>query len=75
MSEQNGSKVNRLLRELGDADLASARWLRAQGYSSSLLARYVRSAGWSRLRAGSTRIPGPAFAGLALCNRCNIAKV
>lgn len=45
MSEQNGSKLNRLLRELGDADLASARWLRAQGYSSSLLARYVRS-GW-----------------------------
>ena len=45
MSEQKGSKLNHLLRELGDTDLASARWLRAQGYSSSLLARYVRS-GW-----------------------------
>lgn len=45
MSEQNASKLNRLLQELGDSDLASARWLRAQGYSSSLLARYVRS-GW-----------------------------
>lgn len=45
MSEQKSSKLNRLLRELGDADLASARWLREHGYSSSLLARYVRS-GW-----------------------------
>ncbi len=45
MSEQKSSKLNQLLRELGDTDLASARWLRAQGYSSSLLARYVRS-GW-----------------------------
>lgn len=45
MSEQKGSKLNHLLRELGDSDVASARWLRAQGYSSSLLARYVRS-GW-----------------------------
>lgn len=45
MSEQNGSKLNHLLRELGDTDLVSARWLRAHGYSSSLLARYV-SSGW-----------------------------
>lgn len=45
MSEQKGSKLNQLLRGLGDADLASARWLSAHGYSSSLLARYLRS-GW-----------------------------
>lgn len=45
MSEQKSSKLNQLLRQLGDADLASARWLSAHGYSSSLLARYVRS-GW-----------------------------
>jgi hypothetical protein len=45
MSEQTSSKINRLLRELGDTDIVSARWLRAQGYSTSLVARYVRS-GW-----------------------------
>ena len=45
MSERKGSKLNYLLRALGDTDLASARWLRAQGYSSSLLVRYLRS-GW-----------------------------
>ncbi|MBL8298251.1 MAG: type IV toxin-antitoxin system AbiEi family antitoxin domain-containing protein [Rhodanobacteraceae bacterium] len=45
VSAQKGTKLNQLMRELGDTDLASARWLRAQGYSSSLLARYVRS-GW-----------------------------
>ncbi|MCB1640157.1 MAG: type IV toxin-antitoxin system AbiEi family antitoxin domain-containing protein [Xanthomonadales bacterium] len=45
MSEQKTPKLNRVLQELGDSDLASAHWLRAQGYSSSLLVRYVRS-GW-----------------------------
>lgn len=45
MSVDNGSKINHLLRELGDTDVASAAWLRQRGYSSSLLARYVRS-GW-----------------------------
>lgn len=45
MGEQNSSKLNRLLQVLGDADLVSARWLRAHGYSTSLVARYV-SSGW-----------------------------
>jgi hypothetical protein len=45
MDEQRGQRLNHLLRQLGDTDLASARWLRANGYSGSLLARYVRS-GW-----------------------------
>lgn len=45
MSEQNSRKINQLLETLGDTDLVSARWLRAHGYSSSLVARYVAS-GW-----------------------------
>lgn len=45
MSKQNASKLNRLLHDLGDDELVSARWLRANGYSTSLVARYVRS-GW-----------------------------
>ena len=45
MSEQKSSKLNRLLQVLSDAALVSARWLRAEGYSTSLVARYVRS-GW-----------------------------
>lgn len=45
MSEQVGSKLNHLLQELAEATLVSARWLRANGYSTSLVARYVRS-GW-----------------------------
>lgn len=45
MGEQKKSKLNLLLRELGDGELVSARWLRAHGYSTSLVARYVRS-GW-----------------------------
>lgn len=45
MSEQNKRKINQLLAGLGDTGLASSRWLRAHGYSSSLVARYVAS-GW-----------------------------
>lgn len=45
MSEQSGSKVNQLLQVIGEVGLVSARWLRANGYSTSLVARYVRS-GW-----------------------------
>lgn len=45
MSEQNAGKLNRLLAELGDTRLVSSRWLRAHGYSNSLVARYVGS-GW-----------------------------
>ena len=45
MGEQNRSKLNRLLQLVDEAGLVSARWLRAKGYSTSLVARYVRS-GW-----------------------------
>jgi hypothetical protein len=45
MSDQNAGKLNRLLAELGDTRLVSSRWLRARGYSNSLVARYV-SSGW-----------------------------
>ncbi len=45
MSAQNSGKLNRLLAELGDTRLVSSRWLRAHGYSNSLVARYVGS-GW-----------------------------
>ena len=37
MSEQNAGKLNRLLAELGDTRLVSSRWLRAHGYSNSLV--------------------------------------
>ena len=45
MDAQNSGKLNRLLAELGDTRLVSSRWLRAHGYSNSLVARYVGS-GW-----------------------------
>ncbi|WP_176041592.1 type IV toxin-antitoxin system AbiEi family antitoxin domain-containing protein [Burkholderia stabilis] len=45
MGDQNTGKLNRLLAELGDTRLVSSRWLRAHGYSNSLVARYVGS-GW-----------------------------
>lgn len=45
MSAQNSGKLNHLLAELGDTRLVSSRWLRAHGYSNSLVARYVGS-GW-----------------------------
>ncbi len=45
MDAQNSGKLNRLLTELGDTRLVSSRWLRAHGYSNSLVARYVGS-GW-----------------------------
>lgn len=47
MSALERTKLNLLLQRLGDADVVSARWLRAQGYSTSLVARYLRS-GWLR---------------------------
>src|SRR5258708_30247923 len=43
MSDQNKGKLNLLLAELGDTRLISSRWLRAHGYSNSLVARYVSS--------------------------------
>ena len=42
---RNHRKLNCLLAELGDTRLVSSRWLRAHGYSNSLVARYVGS-GW-----------------------------
>ncbi|RBI68755.1 hypothetical protein DQ400_05150 [Vreelandella sulfidaeris] len=45
MSDQNDGKLNRLLAGLTDTGVVSSRWLRAHGYYSSLLARYVAS-GW-----------------------------
>lgn len=45
MSERTNSKLNLLLRALVNVDLVSSRWLRANAYSTSLIARYVRS-GW-----------------------------
>ncbi len=45
MSEQKESFINLLLASLDDTALVSSRWLRAHGYSTSLVARYVAS-GW-----------------------------
>ena len=45
MSDQNESKLNQLLAEVSETGLVSSRWLRAHGYSSSLVVRYVAS-GW-----------------------------
>ncbi|WP_028208474.1 type IV toxin-antitoxin system AbiEi family antitoxin domain-containing protein [Paraburkholderia nodosa] len=45
MNDRNPGKLNLLLAELGDTRLISSRWLRAHGYSNSLVARYV-SSGW-----------------------------
>lgn len=45
MGDQNHGKLNLLLAELGDTRLISSRWLRAHGYSNSLVARYMGS-GW-----------------------------
>jgi hypothetical protein len=45
MGDQNLGKLNLILSGLSDTDLVSSRWLRAHGYSNSLVARYVAS-GW-----------------------------
>ena len=45
MSESRNEKLNRLLGSLGDTTLVSSRWLRAHGYPSNLVARYMAS-GW-----------------------------
>lgn len=45
MSELNSTKLSKLLATLGDSTLVTSRWLRAHGYASNLLARYV-SSGW-----------------------------
>jgi hypothetical protein len=45
MGDSKNEKLNRLLETLGDTTLVSSRWLRAHGYPSNLLARYMAS-GW-----------------------------
>jgi len=45
MRDSRNEKLNRLLESLEDATLVSSRWLRAHGYPSNLLARYMAS-GW-----------------------------
>ena len=45
MGESKNEKLNRLLETLGDTTLVSSRWLRAHGYPSNLVARYMTS-GW-----------------------------
>lgn len=45
MAAQKSGKLNRLLADLGDTRLVSSRYLRARGYSNSLVAGYV-SSGW-----------------------------
>jgi hypothetical protein len=57
MSEQNNSKINQLLASLGEGTVVSARWLASHGYSTSLVARYVRS-GW--LKAPARGVYAPA---------------
>ncbi|MFT0849945.1 type IV toxin-antitoxin system AbiEi family antitoxin domain-containing protein [Achromobacter sp. F4_2707] len=45
MGDRNSRKLNLLLAELSDTRLVSSRWLRAHGYTNSLVSRYV-SSGW-----------------------------
>ena len=45
MGDSKNEKLNRLLETLGDTTLVSSRWLRANGYPSNLVARYMAS-GW-----------------------------
>lgn len=45
MNDSRQGKLNRLLETLGDTTLVSSRWLRAHGYPSNLVARYMGS-GW-----------------------------
>ncbi len=45
MDDQNHGKLNHLLETLGDTTLVTSRWLRAHGYPSNLVARYMAS-GW-----------------------------
>lgn len=45
MSEQKSEKLNSLLAGLSDRGVVSSGWLKAHGYSSSLVSRYIAS-GW-----------------------------
>lgn len=61
VSEQKPAKLNLLLADLGDNDVVSARWLRAHGYSTSLVARYVRSGWLEAVARGAYRRAGSAL--------------
>lgn len=52
MSEQKGSKINRLQHILPEGLLVTAAWLEAKGYSSPLRSKYV-SANWLEMPARS----------------------
>lgn len=59
MGSQKADKLNPLQRLLPAGLIADAAWLRAQGYSRQLVAKYVR-AGWLETPArGAYRRPGP----------------
>lgn len=59
MGEQKGTKLNLLQDVLDEGLLAPSWWLQSQGYSRSLLAKYVAS-GWLTVPArGVYRRPGP----------------
>lgn len=59
MGEQKGTKLNLLQDVLEEGLLAPSWWLQSQGYSRSLLAKYVAS-GWLTVPArGVYRRPGP----------------
>jgi hypothetical protein len=45
MGDSKNEKLNRLLETLGDTTLVSSHWLRANGYPSNLVARYM-AGGW-----------------------------
>ncbi len=61
MGEQKSTKLNLLQDLLGEGLLAPTAWLEAQGYSRSLISRYVKS-GWLVSPArGVYRRPGPAL--------------
>ena len=69
MSDSKYTKLNSLLGSLGDTTLISSRWLRANGYPSNLLARYIASS-WLQspargvyMRKGGT----PTWDGLMNC--------
>jgi hypothetical protein len=66
MGDSKNEKLNRLLETLGDTTLVSSRWLRANGYPSNLVARYM-AGGWlqSPARAVYLRKGGkPTWEGL-----------
>ncbi len=47
MSASRNGKINQLLEALGDTTLVSSGWLRAHGYPSNLVAKYM-AGGWLR---------------------------